>query len=90
MFNEAQNTTDQQTLYICEQNEFRHLVHLQLNFTRMKDENQAEFYGMQNLIKENICQNYLKQKMIMIQKNRESCQAMLEINQSLKVLKEEN
>lgn len=28
--------------------------------------------------------------MILIQKNRESCQAMLEINQSLKVLKEEN
>ena len=56
----------------------------------MKDGSQAEFYGTQNLIKESICQNYLKQKMIMIQKNRESCQAMLEINQSLKVLKEEN
>ena len=32
----------------------------------------------------------LKQKMILIQKSRDGCQAMLEINESLKMLKEEN
>lgn len=35
-------------------------------------------------------QRYLRQKMILIQKNRENVQSMFEINQSLKMLKAEH
>jgi len=35
VFNEGKDDPDSQTMYICEQNEFRHLIHLQLDFKRM-------------------------------------------------------
>jgi hypothetical protein len=43
VFNESENSSDQQTLYICEQNEFKHLVHLQLSFNRITQEAQTKF-----------------------------------------------
>lgn len=37
-----------------------------------------------------MAQRYLRQKMILMQKNRESVQAMFEINQALRMLKAEH
>ena len=77
-------------MYICEQNEFRKLVHLELQFKRCEKVVRAECHYWQFIINQRILQIYLKQKMILIQKSRDSCQAMLEINESLKMLKDEN
>jgi hypothetical protein len=77
-------------MYICEQNEFRKLVHLQLEFKRVKEVHRAEYHFVSSTIYFNMLQMYLKQKMILIQKSRDGVQAMLEINESLKLLKEEN
>ena len=48
--NESENSEDLWTLYICERNEFRNLVHLQMNLDRMKPAERAQYLHTDKLI----------------------------------------
>ena len=90
VFNESENDPAKYRLYICEQNEFKHLVHLTLDFCQVDFDGQSSLHFVQAQVYEAMCQHYAKQKMLMVQKSRDNCQSMLEINENLKMLKVEN
>jgi hypothetical protein len=80
----------QYKLFICEQNEYKNLVHVILDFTLVDSAQQSYQHRQRLEIHGRMSQRYLRQKMILVQKNRENVQSMSEINQSLKLLQAEH
>lgn len=66
ILNENETDPSKLHLHICEQNEFRHLVHLSLDFQQLTAEERAEYHHTQFIIGYNLFQMHLKQKMILI------------------------
>ena len=50
ILNENETDSSKLRLHICEQNEFRHLVHLTLDFDQLSDEEQSEHHQIQSCI----------------------------------------
>ena len=65
-------------------------MHLTLDFAQVEFDRQSSLHFVQAQVYEVMCQHYAKQKMLMVQKSRDNCQSMLEINENLKMLKVEN
>ena len=65
VFNEHESDSSRFKLYICEQNEFKHLVHLWLDFTQVSAEQRSMTHMSSLAIKEKMCQRYMKQKMVL-------------------------
>ena len=56
----------------------------------MSAEGRAQYLQTEKLIRSQVGEIYLRQKVVLQQRRRESRQAMLEINENLKLLKDEH
>ena len=90
VFNEHESEPNKYLFHICEQNEFRNLVHVTLPFVRASSDGQSLSHFSKMHAQEAMSQRLIKQKMILLQKNRDNIQAMYQINSSLKMLKSEH
>lgn len=63
VINESESSEDVQTLYICEKNDFRCLVVLQLELTRMPWNVSTRYMQSETEVRSQISQLYLRQKM---------------------------
>lgn len=61
-----------------------------MNLQRMSAAGRAQYLQTEKQIRSQVGEIFLKQKVVLLQKRRESCQAMLEINENLKLLKDEH
>lgn len=78
VFNEMEDGTYK--LFVVEEKEFATLIHITLDFTKVTYESQCQYYRLLFQSKDEMIQRYLKQKMILVQRNRECMLAMFEIN----------
>lgn len=53
----------------------------------MNAEERSQYLQTEKVIRSLVAETYLRQKVVLLHKRRESCQAMLEINDNLKLLK---
>ena len=67
-------------LFLCEQNEYKNMVHLTLDFLLVEPGQQSYQYRQRMEIYEKISQRFLRQKMILVQRNRENVLSMADIN----------